>query len=145
MSELLKHAERELKAAGFFDKDSDYNGELGKNIMELIKVFSDQGHSGFSAGIVSGLFDKLSRFKPLSPLTGNDDEWVEVSDGVFQNRRASHVFKENGQAYDINGQVFVEPNGAAYTGPRSRVGVTFPYTPKTEYVKVDKDGHLLKT
>ena len=37
---LIKHAERELRLAGFFDKDSDYEGALGKAVMELIEVFS---------------------------------------------------------------------------------------------------------
>jgi hypothetical protein len=143
MSSLVDHAKRELEAAGYFDKASDYNGMLGKDVLKLIKVFSDQGHSGFSAGIVSNLFNKLSRFQPLLPLTGKDDEWVEVDNGVFQNNRASHVFKENGKVYDINGKVFVEPDGCSYTNFESRVEVTFPYTPHTEYIKVDENGKLL--
>jgi len=47
------------------------------------------------------------------------------------------VFKdETGEAYDINGKVFREPSGSCYTSFESRVPVTFPYTPTTEYVDV---------
>lgn len=29
---LMKHTQRELKLAGLLDKDSDYNGEIGKPV-----------------------------------------------------------------------------------------------------------------
>ena len=91
---LAKHAEKELRLAGLFDKNSDYNGMLGDAVMELIKVFSKQGHSGMSASMVSNLFDKLSRYKQLTSLTFKDDEWNEVGTGVFQNKRRGSVFKD---------------------------------------------------
>jgi len=109
MSNLIKHAETELKLAGLFDKDSDYNGMLGDATMELIKVFSEQGNSSFSASMVSNLFNELSRYKPLTPLTFKDDEWCEVIDDKFQNKRRSSVFKEgkNGRPYFIDAFVMV--------------------------------------
>lgn len=140
MSNLLSHAETELRYAGLYDDDSDYGGMTAKAVMELMKVFSAQGHSGASAGIVIEIFSKLARYEPLSPLTGDDDEWCEVSDGVFQNKRCSHVFKQadrfDGRACDINGKIFREPNGLKYTSRDSCVVVEFPYTPKSEIVDV---------
>jgi len=82
------------------------------------------------------LFERVARFEPLISLTGEDNEWYEVGEGTYQNKRCSHVFKENGQAYDIDGKVFREPNGNCYTSGKSRVNITFPYTPKTEYINV---------
>ena len=133
---LVEHAKLELQLAGLMDKDSDYGGMLGEAVLELIDVFAKQEHSGASASMVSSLFNKLSRYEPLQPLTGKDEEWNEVSEGVFQNKRCGHVFKENGIAYDIDGKIFREPNGDCYTGKGSRVDVTFPYVPKSEYVDV---------
>lgn len=127
-SNLIFHAEQELRAAGMFDEDSDYDGMAAHAVMELIQVFSRQGHSGFSANLVRGLFNKVAAYEPLCPLTGADDEWVECSTGMFQNKRCSHVFKENGQAYDIDGRIFREPSGSCYTNRESRVNVTFPYS-----------------
>ena len=102
----------------------------------MVEVFAEEGHSGSSAGYAIGLLEKLLRFEPLQPLTGEDSEWFDHGDGVFQNTRCSHVFKENGEAYDIDGIIFREPDGSCFTNFKSRVPVTFPYVPKREYVDV---------
>ena len=77
------HAENELRIAGMFDGDSDYGGALGHAVMELIRVFSNQGHSGFSAHRTLQLFSKVADYEPLMPLQGTSDEWNEVGAGVF--------------------------------------------------------------
>ena len=139
MGNLLTHAERELKAAGFDKKGDDglYDGMLYDGALELVNAFAEQGHSGMSASMMADVVDKLFRFKPLTPLQGADDEWNEAGEGIWQNNRCSHVFKgADGSAYDINGKVFREPSGACYTSGESRVPVTFSYTPSTEYVDV---------
>lgn len=136
MSNLESFAKDELTRAGMFNKDSDYGGMLGDAVMKMVKVFADEGHSGYSASMAVSVFERVARFEPLTPLTGADDEWMEVHDGTFQNIRCSHVFKEGGVAYDIQGKVFREPGGGCYTNFDSRVPVTFPYTPKIEYVDV---------
>lgn len=136
---LETHAQAELEAIGAFDYSKDfYCGMTGDAVMELIRLFAKQGHSGMSAGLVRSLFNKLASYEPLSPLTGEDSEWSECSPGVWQNKRCSHVFKtsEDG-AYDIDGKVFREPSGATYTSRDSRVPVVFPYTPQLEYVDVE--------
>ena len=143
---LIKYAERELRLAGFFDKDSDYEGALGKAVMELIEVFSKQGHSGFSANRVVSLFEKVARYKNLLPLTGEDSEWNDISDldgGTLQNNRVSSVFKEKetGRAYYIDAIVWRTQNGGYFTGSADDVSSrqyikSFPFTPKTFYVDV---------
>lgn len=153
-SGLMNHAKRELKVLGYdldnmeLDitkpaKNEEPNEWIVRDILELIRTFAQQGHSGHSASYCIGMFTKLANWEPLAPLTGDDTEWVDVSDhgdadgGVlYQNNRCSHVFKDNNGAYDIDGKIFVEPDGSAYTSKDSRVPVTFPYTPKTEYVDV---------
>lgn len=134
MSYLVDHAERELRLAGWFDKGGVYEGMIGSAVVDLIKVFSDEGHSGCSAGLCSNLFNTVSRYGILTPLTGKDDEWVEVGDRVYQNKRCSHVFKENGVAHDNNGRIFKERNGCTFTGSGSRTYISFPYTPKSRTV-----------
>ncbi len=136
MSNLTDYAQRELRAIGYDGKDK-MNNMMFDNIMELIKTFSEQGHSGFTAAYCIDVFERLARFEPLGPLTGEDNEWNEVGDGVFQNNRCSHVFKKNGKAYDIDGKIFREPDGTMFTSFDSRVDVTFPYTPKSVYIDVD--------
>ena len=145
---LVEHARNELEIAGFLDKEKDfYGGMTGKATLELMKTFAKQRHSGMSASIVRELFHTLSAFSPLSPLTGEPDEWRDVTKvggpgnpPLFQNKRCSRVFAddENGKnARDVSGKVFVESESGAYTNVESQVPVTFPYTPKTEYVNVE--------
>lgn len=141
---LLLHAQMEFRAAGWADARGKFSDDVQEAIcndaLELLKVFSEQGHSGSSAPYLVNMLQKLMMFEPLVPLTGEDWEWTEVGEGVFQNKRCSHVFKRldcfEGQAYDMDGKVFREPDGCCYTSKDSCVPITFPYTPKTEYVDV---------
>ena len=138
---LVQYAESELDRIGMTDED-EYNGMMRKHLLHMVKEFADEGHSGFSASYALQCLKKLLKFKPLSPLTGEDDEWSDVSSisgkPYYQNKRCSSVFKDgkDGQAYDIDGKVFWEwardengePYKSYYTGRGSRVPVTFPYT-----------------
>lgn len=149
---LVDHAKGELKT--MLEAPEEYDRAIATDVLKLIEVFAEQGHSGFSAPIVSDLFYTLAAYKPLGPLTGADDEWFEVTDPVpggmqFQNRRCSRVFKDSdGKTYDIDGFVFEEPDGSRWTGFESRRPVTFPYVPLTEIVKVaaerTEDGKVIR-
>lgn len=137
MSNLQKHALMEFRAAGWLD-DNGYIDEMQESIcnhlIKLLDVFSDEGHSGTSAPYTVDVFARLARFKPLSPLTGEEWEWVDHG-YTKQNKRCSSVFMDpNGECYNIDGKVFWEwqmfegePTKSYYTGRESKVPVTFPY------------------
>ena len=138
-TDLQLHALREFKALGYTPlnqpQEDGPNKWVQENVLELLKVFSTQGHSGFSAPYCINAFRKLASWEPLCPLTGEADEWNEVSDDLWQNNRCSRVFKRaDNKPYDIEGRIFQEPSGACYTSRDSRVYIEFPYTPKSEYV-----------
>lgn len=148
MSTLHDHAERELRAAGFYEPDSDYGGMLPEAVLELVDVFSKQGHSGMSASIVRQLFNTLIDFKPLSPIKGDTEEWglVDEQNQIYQNKRLSSLFKdgENGKPYYLDAVVFQgEDPHDRFTGKvegiTSRQYVKLPFTPKTYVVGVEKD------
>ena len=154
MSEMMKWAEQELRYAGYDinDPEDGPNRWLAEGTLELLKVFSEQGHSGMSAPYAISLFEKLASWKPITPLTGEDDEWGEPYDreGTRQNKRNSAVFKRaDGQADWLDGRVFWEwysapdiddgkPFKSYYTSKDSRVNIEFPWTQpdKPEYVFV---------
>lgn len=108
MSNLVKHAEKELKLAGLFDKDSDYDGMLGEAVLELVKVFSKQGHSGFSAHQTLKIFNIVANYKPLTPIGATKDEWMDISEMSgyprWQNTRRCTTFSRDGGKtwYDID-------------------------------------------
>lgn len=139
----------EFRAAGWCDESGKFDDEMQEaictHVLKLLEVFADEGHSGSSAPYAVDLFKKLAMFEPVAPLTGEDWEWNEVGDGVFQNKRCSHVFKQadrfDGQAYDIDGIIFYDwytnedgtKSKSYFTGRESCVTITFPYVPTREY------------
>lgn len=141
---LVRHACDELELAGYRDDDK-MNAQMASDVVDLLRVFGAQGHSGFSAGFARQLFGTLSGFKPLGPLTGADNEWMCVSEmsgePMWQNRRCSHVFRgADGIAYDIDAVVFEEPNGSRFTGRHSRRVIEFPYSPRRVVAQVPDDA-----
>lgn len=143
---LKEYATRELTALGLIGSDDEMNNEMGACVLKLIDVFSEQGHSGFSAGYCVMLFEKLASFKPLSPLSGNDSEWTDVSEQasepLWQNKRNFAVFKDHtGKAYDIDAVYYMEPNYSTFTRGGARHYIEFPYTPKRQCIKVDFNGN----
>lgn len=136
---LLEHAEKEFELAGWKKNNESMQNMVMDNVRDLLKVFSKQGHSGSSAPYVLNLFKRLASFEIIAPLTGKDDEWMEVGDGEFQNVRDSRVFKnQDGEAYFIDGKAFSDDGGKTYfTNGDSRIPIEFPCKPeklKTEYV-----------
>lgn len=103
-SNLVVHADRELRRAGLHRLDSDYGGLLYRAVMRLVKTFATEGHSGASAMRTLALFNHVARFKRLSPLTDDPAEWMEVGTRVWQSKRQSSCFSRDGGKtyYDID-------------------------------------------
>jgi hypothetical protein len=103
-SNLVAYARRELELAGLFDKDADYGGALGSAILRVVEAFSEDSHSGGSAGITIHALERLLRFKPLTPITSNPAEWMQVDTAMWQSTRNPSCFSKDGGAtwYDID-------------------------------------------
>ena len=140
---MIEYAKKEL-ARIKHDEDGvqEFIDKCVLEVLEVLEVFSKQGHSASSASYTTHLLERLMRFLPLTPLTGEDDEWNEIAPGKYQNKRCGRVFKENGQAYDINGKAFSDDGGKTwFTNRDSHVQVSFPYVvpTKPEYVYLDRE------
>lgn len=144
MSNFIIHAKRELDAIGLRDSSDEMDVAMRNDILSVVELFFQQGHSGFSANYAISIISRLLEFKPLAPLTGEDSEWVDVAEQsgypLYQNSRCSSVFKSDGLSYDINGVVFYDiekdedgKDYKSYYSNGTRTPVTFPYTPATEY------------
>ena len=148
MSILIEYAKSELNKA--FPDTTDEMQEMAKsNVIKLLTVFSEQGHSGMSAPYVLRLFERLARFNPLLPLTGEDEEWGEPygDKNTQQNKRCGKIFRDNfdnSTARNIEGRVMIDEDGFSYTSNESSIPVTFPYAvpDKPEYVHIkDREKH----
>lgn len=131
---LVRHAEREL--ALMEDQDDPMQQMMNADILKLIGIFAEQGHSGFSAKYLIRIIERLMRLLPIAPLTGEDAEWNQAYEGVDQNNRCSAVFRDNhdnATAHYIYGKVFSDDEGRSwFTNKHSHVHVDFPYTPPLE-------------
>lgn len=117
---------------------------MNNNIIEVLEVLSKQGHTGFSINYLMGTLNRLVDFKPISPLTGEDDEWNDVSEmcgsNTQQNKRCPAVFRndnDNSTARYQEGKVFTEDGGETwFTSSDSSIPITFPFVvpDKPEYV-----------
>lgn len=166
MGNLLSFAETELDILVKSNTDLTNRSVIEQfipEILELVKKFGDSGQSGGSAPYVthalSTTIEKLCSYEPLSPITGIDEEWVDVSsysdEPMWQNKRCSSLFKySDGNCKYIDAVIKRTPNGNCYTGgfwlsksdylsgnKDSRIGAgqliqSFPFTPKTFYIDV---------
>lgn len=108
MSNLIAHAERELRLAGLFDRDSDYNGALGPAILRVVQAFADERPSGGMASVSIPVLEKLLRFENLTPITDDPRDWMDVSQygpgPMWQCVRNHRLFSEDGGKihYDVD-------------------------------------------
>lgn len=125
----LEYAKVELDR---IEKDDEgYQDVINKQILEIIEIFSKQGHSGFSASYALNVLERLLRHKPLSELTGEDDEWEKSISGNWKNKRCWSVFKDkDGNVYDIETIICSDDGGITWFSSNSfQKKVTFPYYP----------------
>lgn len=94
---------------------------------KILDIFFEEWDSGGAVYAAAPVLQRLIKGQPLSPLTGEPDEWFDHGGGVFQNIRCGTVFKdprfhEGKLAYDID-------------APEPRAAITFPYWPVTADVR----------
>lgn len=99
-SNLVAHAIRELDIIG---ETSHEEPSMRKYVLDVVRTFAEQGHSGSSAAWLSAVLDKLLRYQPLSPITDAAEDWIEVGPEVWQCRRDSECFSgDGGKSYRRN-------------------------------------------
>jgi hypothetical protein len=139
---------------------------FSKEILALCEAFGESGQSGgsapFTATAISKAIKKLLLFEPIYPITGTDEEWVNVRDisnedeMTYQNKRCSALFKsKSGKCWYVDAIVKkVAQTGQCFSGAfwlsredylagdkTKKIGCahyvkSFPFTPKTFYIDV---------
>ena len=93
---LVEHATRELELCGQTAEDPGYAASL----VAAVAAFASYGHSGGSAAVAVEQLHELLRFRTLSQLTSDHDEWEDRSEistsPLWQNRRDSAAFSRDG-------------------------------------------------
>ena len=61
---FVEHAKRELALIGG-DSEGVIQNKMNKHILEMVQLFADEGHSGFSASYARQILNKLLDFQHL--------------------------------------------------------------------------------
>ena len=131
-----------------------------QEIIALCDKFGSSGQSGgsapYTAKAISNTIEKLCLQKPISPITGIEEEWVDVSHTsdrreknniMYQNRRCSALFKNtNGKVWYLDAISWNEQRGCQWNGiaklPNGeeihshQFVRRFPFEPKTFVIDV---------
>lgn len=94
---LVAHARRELNLIG-------EEPDVIAGYLNVIQAFADMGHSGGSAMVAIPTINRLLQFENLAPLTTAPEDWIDVADDLWQNRRCGRMFStDGGKTYtDVN-------------------------------------------
>lgn len=153
---LMEHFERELAIMRKSVPEDDrlIIEPYVEPIRQIIEIFANEGHSGGSAPFTSSVIFQTIRatlgFQVLSPLTGEDDEWADISEmhgsPMWQNIRDSGVFKDADGNCSYNSAIvwIGEDPWDRFTGSiggyrSSNYIKEFPFMPKTFYVDVVRE------
>jgi hypothetical protein len=121
---IRESAMREMSLVGMSDSDMEA-------VLQILDIFFDNWDSGGAVAVMIPVLNRLLCGAPLSPLTGDDDEWMDCSEytsstpgELFQNRRYTAVFKEKKhgggyRCFDVN-------RGRTET-------ISFPYDPVPQF------------
>lgn len=94
---LVAHARRELELCGQAAESPEYAG----SVLAAVATLAAFGHSGGSMGAACRQLAALFMYRPLSPITNNPADWIDVAEyapGVplWQCRRDSRLFSRDG-------------------------------------------------
>lgn len=94
-SNLVKHARHELNLIGEEPAVIDW-------YIRVIKSYASFGHSGGSAWATTSVLEELLRFRPLTELTDDPEDWIHIAEemagqaNLWQNRRDGRCFSNDG-------------------------------------------------
>ncbi len=139
---------------------------FANEILALCEAFGKSGQSGGSAPMTASAISQAVKHlmlqEPICPITGVDEEWVNIRDisdedeMMYQNKRCSALFKsKSGKCWYVDAIVKkVVQTGHCFTGSfwlskedflagdkTKKIGSaqyvkSFPFTPKTFYIDV---------
>ena len=156
MNNLQEHFQRELDIMRkSVDKDDPLIVEPFVNdIVNILDTFTNENYTGATAPLASVILTQTIKavlgYQVLSPLTGEDWEWTDISElhgsPLWQNVRDGGVFKdENGECRYSNSIVWVgEDQWDQFVGRINEYGSSniikeFPFMPKTFYISVRRE------
>lgn len=134
--------------------EDGYGKSIYNSAAKAYMSLANDGHTGFTIGIARSILNRMIMHKPLKPLTGEDNEWNDITEKrdeyvCYQNKRCPSVFKyvysDGRLEYSDNDQyIFVNinndsdrfHNGFLAKQIRSVMPIIMPYSPRTTPIPV---------
>lgn len=141
MASLIEYAKREFSELGWDKSDDQMQKMACENILELLGVLENQGHTNSSVQYVLNQFNQLARFQPITQIKDEPQFWAGN-----QHVKESGLFKENGIIKWINGIAFVSPRNIPWHSRDSSVIVELPCYSRdliTHRILVDDEDRCL--
>lgn len=107
---------------------------IESSVIKMLAVLDELSTEDRSRWLAMSLFGRLSTNQVITPLTGDDSEWVESGmENLKRNRRCPHVFmRADGTAFDAKAVVRLSGDGSMRPESVEPREVQFPYMPKQE-------------
>lgn len=144
-------------------KDSDgYIKAIYNSAAKSYMSLKEDGHTGMSIGLTKGILNRMIDRKPLTPISGTDDEWSDCVDRdddqgytCYQNKRYSALFKyvyDNGEirysdvnqfvCEDVNNPNIRYTSGYIKNKVQHLFPITMPYTPSDQPIVIYVEDFL---
>ena len=148
---MMQHARTELFLSGMLGSNNSIEASTGKIVLDLVEYLSFMDYTEQSLDKILTTLKSLLHWRTLSPLTGADSEWEDVSEEygmdlgmIFKNKRYNAVIKRAGKVIDTQAVVYQKPDGTRELNESSMREITkWPYQPNTEIVLVNDTGVML--
>ena len=149
---ILEHARTELFLAGKMPTNDLVETIAVDTVLKLVEFCSRVEGLANDDVLNKTLeyFNELMHWKLLTPLTGDDKEWEDISDDyqmdrgqLYYNKRYRPLIKNaSGQIIDTQAYKYVNMDGQRdYTIPCAKE-VALPYTPKQEVILIQNRTQL---
>ena len=110
-------------------KPQGYEVAAEDKVMKIVRMFAKQEFGIGEIGYVTSVVSKLLKQYPLSPLTGEDDEWERHTSTTYLNKRCPDVYKSEGKAFFTKGKLFSTDGGKSWFSTKDSIIEieSFPY------------------
>lgn len=134
---ILEHTRREVSRKQFYNKP-EYR-DIDRYLLQIVEEVIRKDLLEFDPIKFGEELRILLLYGNITPLTGEDKEWIKVAPDLYQNIRRPSVFKDgedNKNAYDINAHKYRIEDVVGYveyvTNIHGGKSISFPYFPPIE-------------
>ena len=117
---LVDYAKKELNNLHDKVENKEMLEHIEPLLLDTLTKLSNIENTSYIMAYIN-IFNNLIKYSPLTPLTGDEDEWGEIKQSGFikyqQNKRCARVFRNNAnndEVYIVDGTLFSDNGGETW-------------------------------